>query len=136
MIGVDDRRGRARVVVHVADPALVQIAVHHDAYGAHLDRAEERGGEVRHVGQTDQDALLRAHTRRLQGVGKLVGAGLERRVGDRPVARAQRDAFAASLPHAVVQEVVGDIERVGRRERHRTYLWVAMEARSMDRWDS
>ena len=114
----DHNRG-ARVVVHLPDAVLAQVAVHHHPHRAHLQSAEERGREVGHVREADQDALLGVHADRFEGIREAVGARLERRIGDRLLSGSERDPVAQPFPDAVVQEIIGDVERVRGLEGHR-----------------
>ena len=102
--------GRAAVLEEILDGVGLELRVDHHYHGADLQDAEQRRHEVGPVGQGDDHALLRRHSRRLEHVGIAVGQRLHLAVGPPSGVGEQRGPVAPAFAHAGIEKEVGDVE--------------------------
>src|SRR5947208_2080312 len=97
----------------------LELRVRHDDGRADLERAEQRSHEPWPVRKGDHDALLGLDAALGEYVAEPIRQRLDLPVGERPRVGEHRRPLALPFTHAGVEEVVGDVELLGRLEAHR-----------------
>ena len=125
----DDGHARSRVVQEVKVVGGLEQGVHGNRYGADLDRAEEAVGELRDVGEEEQDPLFPANAEDpAQRVAHPVDAGQDFVVGHPGRAALDGDLPPATFRHVPIDEVGRGVERLGnvqvRRQERAITGWV------------
>src|SRR5256885_1437335 len=118
-VPMGDHHPGAGVGIEVLDGVGLELRVRHDDGRADLERAEQRSHEPWPVRKGDHDALLGLDAALGEYVAEPIRQRLDLPVGERP--RVGEDGRPLALPftHAGVEEVVGDVELLGRLEAHR-----------------
>ncbi len=121
--GLEARRGdhshrRPRIFEDGADLLRLELRVQHHRHRADLEDAEERLHVRGTVGEGHHHPLLGLDPQAAQDVAEAVGQGLDLAVVEPAIAADEGRAPSASFPHAVVEEVVGEVERLRRVKGH------------------
>ena len=127
---VHHRAGGVTVVEKRRQVPRRAARVDHHHHSADAQRAEEGADEPGAVGQGDEHPLLRAHADFEQSATEAVGQRQHLGVGHLAVGEAQSDPVPAPLPDPVVQEVVGDIEPLGKLHSDRALTHQSRERRA------
>ena len=104
------RDGGAAVLEEILDGVGLELRVDHHYDGADLQDAEQGRHVVRPVGQGDDHALFRRHSRRTEHVGIAVGQCLHLTVGPPSGIGQQRGAVAPTFAHPGIEKEVGDVQ--------------------------
>jgi len=115
---VDDGDPRRQVVGEAGDRLGAELRVEHHHHGAVLERAEQGADELGAVRQRQEDPLLAPQAETGEDVGEAVGQPLDLAVGELAVGQPQRDALAAPLGDALVEQPGREVELLGRNEGH------------------
>ncbi len=118
VVTLDYERYGPRVRQEVFDLIRRQTRVHHYDGRADLETSEQGGDVFWNVGQGDHHPLLGLNADVSQHIPEPVCRLLHLGVSERRMIGQDRGAFALSLSEAILQEILGDVEALGRRERH------------------
>src|SRR3989454_1448716 len=118
-VPMGDHHPGAGVGIEVLDGVGLELRVRHDDGRADLERAEQRSHEPWPVRKGDYDALLGLDAALGEYVAEPIRQRLDLPVGERLRVGEHGRPLALPFTHAGVEEVVGDVELLGRLEAHR-----------------
>ena len=122
-------RGGPRVLVEIGDLLRRQLRVDHHYHGANLEDTEQRAHECRAVWERDDHPLLGGDLGLAQEMRETARQPVDLRVGHGSLIRTQRRPRPNTLGEAGSQEIVGDVEPLGRVEDHmKEGIWCPFEA--------
>ena len=109
---------RRQVVGEAGDRLGAELRVEHHDHGAVLERAEQGADELGAVRQRQEYPLLAPQAETGEDVGEAIGQPLDLPIGEIAVGQPQRDALAAPLGDALVEQPGREVELLGRNEGH------------------
>ncbi len=117
-VAMHQRHRRAGVVVEILDGVDSQLRVDHHDHRTNFECAEQRGYELRPVGQRDDHALLRLHAGAHEQMTKTVCECLHLPVGECALVRQQRRPLSPSLADPRVQQPIGEVQALRQLDAH------------------